>query len=94
MARPRLGESERRTRTVGVRVTAAEAVERLAGATRSLRLLTVVFSGQPGRRVALRNVYGGYCTTEREISVRRNGSQIHRDPQAFPRPPEKPRAHD
>ena len=27
MARPRLGESERRARTVGVRVTAAEATE-------------------------------------------------------------------
>ena len=27
MARPRLGESERRTRTIGVRVTAAEAAE-------------------------------------------------------------------
>ena len=27
MARPRLGEEERRTRTVGVRVTAAEAEE-------------------------------------------------------------------
>ena len=27
MARPRLGESERRTRTIGVRVTAAEATE-------------------------------------------------------------------
>ena len=27
MARPRLGEAERRTRTIGVRVTAAEATE-------------------------------------------------------------------
>ena len=32
MARPRLGESERRTRTVGVRVTAAEAAELRLGA--------------------------------------------------------------
>ena len=32
MARPRLGEEERRTRTVGVRVTAAEAAELRLGA--------------------------------------------------------------
>ena len=32
MARPRLGESERRTRTIGVRVTEAEAAELRLGA--------------------------------------------------------------
>ena len=45
MARPRLGESERRRRTIGVRVTAAEATELRLGAAELRELNTHLASG-------------------------------------------------
>ena len=59
MARPRLGESERRTRTIGVRVTEAEAAELQAARLSMGAYLRRRGLGQRGRIVAARRLGGG-----------------------------------
>ena len=59
MARPRLGEEERRTRTVGVRVTEAEAAELQAARLSMGAYLRRRGLGQRGRMVAARRLGGG-----------------------------------
>ena len=59
MARPRLGESERRRRTIGVRVTEAEAAELQAARLSMGAYLRRRGLGQRGRIVAARRLGGG-----------------------------------
>ena len=73
MARPRLGEEERRTRTVGVRVTAAEEAELRLGAA-ELRELNRI--GVNLNQMARAMNSGAAAPAETQATVERVGELV------------------